>query len=250
MAALSTLIEHVHADLSPVELVYTSHEHGPHARPSLPSPRHLSSRIRITVLDSFNPPARAHLALANALRLPALLPGDALYAQRLETMMRVAPDVCHGNAGAGANTRADTAYDNVAVGIIHVPTFVGKSSTLLAHLRHRSSAVLDTSAPQLAAGHDACDQSAGDGTYAGTALSMQPQLLAFLVGMDTLERLFAPHFYESEEVMFASLRQFFASDGDNARIVCARRSLRPLHQENEAGRKLMQDAEEYLQLGI
>ncbi|PCH42041.1 Nucleotidylyl transferase, partial [Wolfiporia cocos MD-104 SS10] len=282
MAALSTLIERVRAGLSPVELVYTSHEHWPCPRPSsLPSPRHPSTQIRIAVLDSsFNPPTRAHLALANASRPPAVLgdladtadydakllllsvrnadkqlrAGDASYAQRLEMMLRFAPDVRHGNAGTGADTRADTAHDNVAVGIIDAPTFVGKSSALLAFLRHRSSAVPDTSAPQLAAGRDVApdvrlpEQSTGDGAYAGTELSVQPQL-TFLVGMDTLERLFAPRFYESEEVMFASLRQFFSSDGDNARIVCARRSLGPLHQENEAGRKLMQDAEEYLQSG-
>ncbi|PCH40619.1 hypothetical protein WOLCODRAFT_159299 [Wolfiporia cocos MD-104 SS10] len=238
MAALSTFIERVHADLSPVELVYTSHEHWPRAQPSLPSPRHLSSRICIMVLDSFNPPARAHLALANVLCLPAVhsdLADTADYGVKLPLLSM--HSCSRGTHCAGVNTRADTVYDNVAVGIIHVPTLVGKSSALLAHLRHHSSAVPDTSAPQLATGHDA-------------SLSMQPQLLAFLVGMDTLERLFAPHFYESEEVMIASLRQFFSSDGDNACIVCACRSLRPLHQKNEAGRKLMQDTEEYLQLGI
>jgi len=58
-----------------------------------------------------------------------------------------------------------------------------------------------------------------------TALPAGAAQLAFIQGIDTLERFLAPRYYGdgSPEVMDTALRQFFAPDGCNARIICTRR---------------------------
>jgi len=43
--------------------------------------------------------------------------------------------------------------------------------------------------------------------------------------MDTLERLVAPRYYDSEKSMLASLDRFLSPEEDNSVIVCARRNL-------------------------
>jgi len=207
----------------PVELIYT-----PHSRWPLPhsqtTQQHPNRSLRISILDSsFNPPTLAHLALANSPRPSyrddneqnsetrdtgtcgydaklfllsvknadkSLKAGDATYQQRLEMMFLLSKDVIaslHGSAGA-----------NVAIAIIDKPTFVGKSSVLLDFLQRRLTTPL-------------------------------PLELTFLVGLDTLERLFSPRYYTSETDMMASLRQFLsaAPQGDNSRIVCAKRVSSP-----------------------
>jgi nicotinamide-nucleotide adenylyltransferase len=209
----------------PVELIYI-----PHSRWPLPHPhiiqQHPNRPLRISILDSsFNPPTLAHLALANSPRPScrddgeqnselqdtcgydakllllsvknadkSLKAGDATYQQRLEMMLLLSEDVI-------ANTNTDASHSllehepaNVAIAITDKPTFVGKSSALLDFLQRRLT----------------------------TPLSIE---LTFLVGLDTLERLFSPRYYTSETDMMASLRQFLsaAPQGDNSRIVCAKR---------------------------
>ncbi|CAK5268290.1 unnamed protein product [Mycena citricolor] len=161
--------------------------------------------------SSFNPPTRAHMALANAPRPfvessgydakiyllsiknadKTLKSTDATYLQRLEMMRLLAQD-------AGDE-------DSVAVGIIDEPTFVGKATKLQTFLKHRLSAL---SANNL----------------------IRPEL-TFILGFDTLERLVAPRYYssssdgtEAEAKMFAALDEFFSPDVGNARVACARRS--------------------------
>jgi nicotinamide-nucleotide adenylyltransferase len=60
-----------------------------------------------------------------------------------------------------------------------------------------------------------------------TALPAGVAQLAFIQGIDTLERFLAPRYYGdgSPEAMDAALRQFFAPDGSDARIICARRAM-------------------------
>jgi nicotinamide-nucleotide adenylyltransferase len=88
---------------------------------------------------------------------------------------------------------------NVAIAIIDEPTFVGKSTALLAFLRSRLS------------------------SFSLPFSSGTPTLrLTFLLGLDTLERLFSPRYYPSEESMLKSLRYFFGPD-EGSSIVCARR---------------------------
>ena len=206
----------------PVELIYT-----PHPRWPLPHSQsiqqHPNRSLRISVLDSsFNPPTLAHLALADSRRPSyrddneqnletqdhstcgydakllllsvknadkSLKAGDATYQQRLEMMLLLSKDVIASQHEAAAN---------VAIAIIDKPTFVGKSSALLDFLQRRLTTPL-------------------------------PLELTFLVGLDTLERLFSPRYYTSETDMMASLRQFLsaAPQGDNSRIVCAKRVSSP-----------------------
>ena len=178
-----------------VQLVYTPHDHWPLP----PNHHHPNHTLRISVLDSsFNPPTLAHLALATAPSAPAsdarllLLSttnadktpklGDASPLQRLHMMYLFAQDI-------------DPFTHNVAIAIIDEPTFVGKSTALLAFLR-----------PRL------------------VALTLPPPptpTLSFLLGTDTLQRIFAPRYYPSEDAMLAALRFFF--DVDNNCLVCARR---------------------------
>jgi hypothetical protein len=49
--------------------------------------------------------------------------------------------------------------------------------------------------------------------------------LAFVQGIDTLERFLAPPYYGDGSItaMHAALRRIFAPDGDNSRIICTRR---------------------------
>lgn len=254
-AMLSTLINRVRAGESAVELVWSSHERWPLPRVSG------GDDLRVAILDSsFNPPTRAHLALATA-PYPTLLqpwtsalqesrnsaydatllllsvrnadkqlaPGDASYVQRLEMMILLAQDIV---LGRGRLVNNDTPgltreYDNVAVAIIDEPTFVGKSRSLLQFLRHHLSRLFEASAGVV--------PSPADNDTPATMLRTVLPRLAFLVGVDTLERLFAPRYYMSEDAMLAALRNFFSSDGDNARVVCARRNL------SEAMRKEVED---------
>jgi len=217
--------------LSTVEYVYMTHDRWP-----LPRRQSLiGSRLNISVLDSsFNPPTLAHLALAetpfpkqfknrrnegdagfqakllllsvrNADKL--LKPSDATYAQRLEMMILLAKDLTanvHAAVAEGAQpTDSDDSDSNVAVAIIDEPTFVGKSNALLTSLRERIA--------QLSPGSERA------------AFSMPVPALTFLVGMDTLDRLFAPRYYPSVESMHASLQRFLSADGDDSRVICARR---------------------------
>ncbi|KZT67950.1 hypothetical protein DAEQUDRAFT_367824 [Daedalea quercina L-15889] len=259
MASFAPLIDRVRTGHSPVELVYASHPAWPHPRRPL-APR---STLRVAVLDSsFNPPSRAHLALANAPR-PAfagedaaadssdydakllllsvrnadkqLAPGDAAHAQRLAMMLLLARDIlrvfpAHSHIVSGA--ASPNPHDNVAVAIIDEPTFVGKSSVLLSCLRHRLSAP-SASLSTLARPPSSSESQSLDIT-APLSSVLRPQL-TFLVGTDTLERLFAPRFYASPEAMRVALHRFFSShpDGDDARIVCARRALNTAADDEE-----------------
>ncbi|KAJ7170933.1 hypothetical protein C8R43DRAFT_981610 [Mycena crocata] len=206
----NALLNSVQRGLSPIELVYVPHEKWPLPRSRSPVQRPL----QISILDSsFNPPTLAHLALANAPR-PAIgddpsgsydakvyllsvrnadksiKSTDASYIQRLEMMLLLGQD-------SGVNS------NQVAIAIIDEPTFVGKSSKLLAFLELRLS---------------------------GLGFTPPRPQLTFLLGFDTLERVFAPRYYgasptdpDAEAHMFSSLHKFFSAEHDNARVVCARR---------------------------
>lgn len=221
ISGASILLNRVTRGVSQVELVYTPYDHWP-----LPSRSSLTARdsLRISVLDSsFNPPTLAHLALAKApaplfrscnntitntdagydARLlllsvrnvdKSLKPGDATYIQRLEMMYLLAKDMDQPSADSHEEGEGEWS-SNVAIAIIDEPTFVGKSTALLTFLRNRI--VLSPS-------------------------TLQPHpKLAFLLGVDTLERLFSPRYYPSEESMMSSLRHFFCEEGST--VVCAKR---------------------------
>lgn len=204
-----------------VGLVFVPHDRWPIPRQSS-SPRPL----RISVLDSsFNPPTLAHLALARA-PAPAkdddageydarllllsvrnadktLKPGDATYLQRLEMMFLLAQDIQRPlllspeSLGTTAATMESDSMSNVAIAIIDEPTFIGKSTALLSLFRSRLTAL--------------------------DALHSSPRL-TFLLGLDTLERLFATRYYPSEDSMLRSLHYFLGeNEGEGSSVVCARR---------------------------
>ncbi|KAL6301340.1 hypothetical protein BKA93DRAFT_797810 [Sparassis latifolia] len=284
MPALSTLIHRVQKGISAIELVYTSHPHWP-----LPPPTHVQKRssgakslLRVSVLDSsFNPPTLAHLALANAppvvpIPVPGssdeegesnkydakllllsvrnadktLAPGDATYAQRLGMMILLAQDIAHHQQVrlpdvmipyAQGTHAAIQEGDNIAVAIIDEPTFVGKSKVLLKFLGERLVSVLSppsTGAPVPA-------------DFSPPTTKSTPHLqLVFVVGMDTLERLFAPRYYASPEDMRLSLRRLLSPEGDDAWVVCARRLMHAsllTDAQLERERSFMETIEEFVQ---
>jgi len=208
-----SLLRRVQSGASHFELIYTPHSHWP-----LPRNDSRAELLTISVLDSsFNPPTLAHLSLANTRRPhyydsensdydakllllsiknvdKTMKPGDATYLQRLEMMGLLVKRMA----------QPDTKQSNVAIAIIDEPTFVAKSRTLLACIAARLGAFSGTSDP--------------------------PSLeLSFILGMDTLERLFAPRYYASETKMLDSLRQFLLPPpaGDGSRVLCANRVMAP-----------------------
>ncbi|KAG6813970.1 hypothetical protein H0H92_005225 [Tricholoma furcatifolium] len=214
MLSRATLLHHIQHGLSKhsVELVYTSHNLWP-----VPKAPLTLRQLRVLVLDaSFNPPTLAHLALANS-PMPhfnqsdvisshdneydakllllsvrnvdkALKPGDATYLQRLEMLEIFAADVTQ---SAGAQPA------NVAIAMIDEPTFVGKSKVLQSFFKSR---------------------------FAEISQQTYDTQLNFILGWDTLERLIQPRYYGFHAQMMASLQQFLSPEGDNSRVVCARRS--------------------------
>ncbi|KAG2017576.1 cytidylyltransferase [Coprinopsis cinerea AmutBmut pab1-1] len=226
---LQTLQESGASKELPFKLVWTAHPHWPLL------PNRNTDRVRISVLDSsFNPPTLAHLALANSQKPgqegedgyeakllllsvknadKTLKPGDASYLQRLQMMGLLSQDVV-------TRWKVEDGRPNVAIGIIDEPTFVGKSRILKEYFaaRLRSSPL----------------QSSGPSTQ-----------LTFIVGMDTLERLFSPKYYPppadnpdktAEQTMLDVLSRMLSPppDGDDSFIVCANRANLPSDTTQQA----------------
>ncbi|KAI0707164.1 hypothetical protein C8Q76DRAFT_748180 [Earliella scabrosa] len=237
--SFSALLQRVQRGLSTLELVHTSHPRWP--LPPTPGP-HLAPTLHISVLDSsFNPPTLAHLALANLRPSQAtpnpsatpsplpddfdarllllsvrnvdkqLKPRDAIFEQRMEMMVLLAHDLelartLPSPSLSSAPSTSPSRAANVAVAIIDEPTFVGKSAILLDFLRRRI-AELDSPAPSL-------------------SLSPSPSpspKLTFLMGTDTIVRLFASRYYADEQAMKAALHRFLSPTEDDSRVICARR---------------------------
>jgi nicotinamide-nucleotide adenylyltransferase len=176
--------------------------------------------LRLSVLDSsFNPPTFAHAALArlgppktsenpgsissssdsydahllllsitNADKTPK--PGDAGLEQRLEMMLLLADEL--------QSSEIVRSTGNIAVAAIDEPTFVGKAR----RLRQVLLTMIRRTVPVVA---------------------LQ---LHFVLGFDTVVRLFSPRFYASQDAMCSLLETFFDPTGDNCVVVCARRSLK------------------------
>jgi nicotinamide-nucleotide adenylyltransferase len=237
---LETLLSRVKQGLSAVELAHIPHNRWPYSPGNLPN-----SRLKLSVLDSsFNPPTRAHLALAS---LPphdiastrrdfdarllllsvrnadkGLQSTDATYAQRLEMMIRLAEDV-------GRSSRGDTTHSNVAVAIIDEPTFVGKAHILGDFLRQRISSIQSSTAVSTEAPENA---------------SICSPELTFIVGMDTLERILAPRYYPSSLQMRNCLKGFMAT----SRLICSRRTIPGQSNHEEKEEEVLSLARDYLDM--
>ncbi|KAF8969173.1 hypothetical protein BDZ97DRAFT_1915532 [Flammula alnicola] len=254
------LLQRLQQGISKLELVYTPHSRWPLPPRQVAQP-HSKKPLRISILDSsFNPPTLAHLSLANSRwsiangdraiddTQPAydakllllsvknadktLKPGDARYEQRLEMMSLLAKSMRPLNVNATSSTSTLVSGSltpeesaNVAIAIIDEPTFAGKSTALLAFLRSKFAALPPPT------------------------VVVDDIELTFLVGLDTLQRLFSPRYYLSEEVMMTSMRRFFSPgpDGDNSRIVSARRVMSTPDSEEDA--KALARAKEFIDSG-
>ncbi|SPO21515.1 uncharacterized protein UTRI_01002_B [Ustilago trichophora] len=178
------------------------------------------SQIDIAVLDSsFNPPSRAHLALllSDPILAPSkrsydghlLLfstqnadkgagkPGDASLTQRIEMMTLMAKDVERIQSCSGYPA-------NVAVGLVDKPLIFAKSTLTWDLLRQQASS--SSSSPSAQPPQEA------------------PQTVArlhWVVGFDTLYRVFQLKYYPSWEDFQRQCRQFF--EKERTTFVCARR---------------------------
>lgn len=237
---LEALLSRVKQGLSAVELAHIPHNRWPYSRTL--STSHLS----ISILDSsFNPPTRAHQALAclppqatactkrdfdaRLLLLSVrnadkgLKSTDATYVQRLEMMIRLAEDI-------GRSSHDNATHSNVAVAIIDEPTFVGKAHILNEFLRQRMSsilppAVIPSETPE-------------------NASVLTPEL-TFVVGMDTLERILAPRYYPSSSEMRACLKDFMVT----SRLTCSRRTIPGQPNNKEKEEEVLFLARDYLDIG-
>jgi nicotinamide-nucleotide adenylyltransferase len=180
----------------PVELVYESHPDWPLGF----SNTQARTPIRISVFDSsFNPPTLAHLALANT-HLPSewakngnAAPQEGIdYDAKLLLLSVKNADKVPKPGDASYSQRLEMmalltqrmASTNVAIAITNEPTFVRKSEALLAFLKQK---------------------------FTSSPIRPFPTIeLTFLVGSDTLERLFSPRYYLSETNMRASLQKFLS----------------------------------------
>src|SRR6266852_4984577 len=197
---ITSALNRLKAGSTQVEFIHKPHIRWPHPQPKLPN-RHSSPgpgsiatasdsglRVPVTVLDSsFNPPTLAHRALT---LLPvASSPTDV---RLLLLSVRNADKVPRpGDASPVQRVEmmVHLAHEvDAAVGLVDAPAFVHKAEILRSALP------------------------------AGTQLT-------FVQGIDTLERFLAPRYYSDGSItaMHAALRRFFSHDGDNSRIICARR---------------------------
>jgi hypothetical protein len=137
-----------------------------------------------------------HVGESLARKRRVQLPGDATFDQRIEMMHLQALDMEERRAAAQA-VGEDSSCKNVAVAALNHPTFVGKSDILLRWFRERRMAEL---------GFKNADET--------------PSIrLTFLIGTDTLTRLFIPKYYEPSSTlgrnMSDHLRKFFTTDNSD-----------------------------------
>ncbi|KAI9439788.1 Nucleotidylyl transferase [Lactarius indigo] len=193
---VSAAIARLQRGVTKVEFIHKPYSGWPYPRPGpqaltgLPVATGVSA-FRVAILDSsFNPPTLAHRALS-------LLPAAASPAEARLLLLSVRnADKTPRPGDASPSQRVEMmvrlACDiNAAVALVDAPAFIHKAERLR------------------------------------TALPAGAQL-AFIQGIDTLERFLAPRYYDdgSPEAMDAALRQFFAPDGSDARVICARRTMK------------------------
>ncbi|KAI0264368.1 hypothetical protein BC834DRAFT_882710 [Gloeopeniophorella convolvens] len=200
---IDTALDRLHTGTTSIELVHKPYHGWPYPRcpnSAVGSPTATGlTPLRIAVLDSsFNPPTLAHRALA-------LLPAAAGPTEARLLLLSVR------NADKAPRPGDATPAQRVAmmvrlarnidagVALVDAPAFVHKAERLRGMLPCGAQ-------------------------------------LAFVQGIDTLERFLAPRYYGdgSPEAMRTALDRFFAHDGDDARIVCVRRAMKLADPHGEA----------------
>lgn len=226
-ASLQAAIEHISSTPGSFSLV--------DADDGWPFPRDSRSGIHLAILDSsFNPPTFAHQAIIsssypvqanpytarlllytpkNAAKTPTA--SDATPLQRLEMMSLLSSSLRSLQA-------SKTQQESIATALIHAPTFVAKASIL------RSYLVNELNLGQR--GEEA--------------------ELSFLVGMDTLLRIFDPKYYPEGE-MRTKLEGFFLPPprGAGANLVSARRGTTLADREFEENLLKRDDVKPWVENG-
>jgi nicotinamide-nucleotide adenylyltransferase len=211
-SSFSALVEEVRNGKQQIEVAYSTNMHWPFPRSIADKSLKQKNRLSIHILDSsFNPPTKAHLALArahdtehnaedeysaNILLLSIsnadkkLAPSDATYIQRLEMMVLMANTL--------STTRPDTS-GGVAIVVVNEPLFAQKQKLL--------SSLLPAIISEFTGQVD----------------------LVWQVGLDTLQRLFDTKYYgEDESNMRRVLEDFLrkpSAAGYGAKLLCARRQM-------------------------
>lgn len=207
----------------PVEFVYCSHPRWPLPPDSAEDDQGTEkcAVIDIAILDSsFNPPTLAHVALSQLHKPPSAAdiavghsnatmllysvknadkvpkPGDATPSERIEMMVLFAQHLESLCTNGNQNNSA-----NIAVAVCQEPVFVNKSKILRTYF---SSRMTDLS----------------------PVLSTITIRLTFLMGTDTLERLFMPKYYGSENAMQVALETLFS----DSHVICAKRAFGASYQ--------------------
>ena len=212
---ITNALSRLQARITKLEFVHKPYIGWPYLRPSPhsptgPVPATNVSPFRVAVLDSsFNPPTLAHRALA-------LLPAAASPTEaRLLLLSAHNADKAPRPGDASLVQRAEMMVRlaqeiNAAVGLLDAPAFVHKAELLRAALP------------------------------AGAQLT-------FLQGIDTLERFLTPRYYGdgSTVAMHAALQRFFAPDGDDSWVICARRVVEPANLRGESA--IFEAAQEWVQ---
>jgi len=213
---ITTALSRLQAGITRVEFVHKPYTSWPHPRPSphsLTNPPPATggvSAFRVAVLDSsFNPPTLAHRALA-------LLPVAASPTEARLLLLSVrnadkTPFPSDASPVQRVEMMVRLAHEvNAAVGLLDAPAFVHKAELLRA------------------------------------ALPAGAQL-AFIQGIDTLERFLTPRYYGdgSALAMHTALQRFFAADGDDSRVICAQRVVEPVNPSKESA--ILEAAREWVE---
>jgi len=194
----------------PLLLSYTSSSKWPFPDSSASPP----NPLKIAILDSsFNPPSKAHYAIAtyipeafdahllllsskNVDKVPG--PGDSSFEDRSAMMEIMAKHM---------QAEAPDKFRNIAVGSLAAATFAEKAPIIQAYLQASPTHKLD-----------------------------QQYTLIFFIGFDTVTRLFMSKYYgESEENMHKVLEEFFIHD--NCKVICAKRPVENVAQKDVEDQK-------------
>jgi nicotinamide-nucleotide adenylyltransferase len=198
--------------MSPPFLIsYASNPNWPFAKEAGGTP---PNPLKIAILDSsFNPPSRAHYALAtfhpdrfdghllllsskNVDKTPQ--PGDSSFEDRTAMMEVMAKHM---------QSSEPDKFSNIAVGSLAAATFAEKAPIIQEYL-HASV----------------------------THREGQQYTLIFFIGFDTVLRLFMPKYYDnSEENMHKVLEKFFLQD--NCQVICAKRPVENVAQQDVANQE-------------
>jgi len=212
MTTFSRLIENVQNGRQPIEIAYKTNTNWPFPGPTRDKAVQRKS-LAIHILDSsFNPPTKAHLALArthqathnadqanihaNILLLSVsnadkkIAASDATYLQRVEMMVLLADTL--------ATSQPD--FGGVAIALVNEPLFAQKQN------------ILNQFLPSIIGGDS------------GTNLD-----LIWQVGVDTLKRLFDTKYYDGDkEKMMRVLGEFLQeplANTSGGKLLCARRQM-------------------------